>query len=342
MPIQRVKEAIEAIKKGEMVIMMDDEDRENEGDLVYAATFSTPEKVNFCASEAKGLICVSLTKELADKFQLIPMVSNNTAQHSTAFTVSIDHVKCATGISAHERDLTIQALTDPLSHADDFARPGHIFPLVAREGGVLVRTGHTEGSIDLCKLAGLMPVAVICEVMKEDGSMARRDDLVAFGQKHNMKIVYVSDLIDYRLQHERLIEVQNDEEVEFFDSCARKITYGDHLGHTHTVYIYGELKKQMRVKFHNILSDLELFNDYKKYHSLVQSIELLKKEGGVVIFLDARLAESQQIKDIGIGSQILNQLGIEEMDLVTTHSKRDYVGLSGYGLNIIKETIIDH
>lgn len=341
MPIQRVKEAIEAIKRGEMVIMMDDEDRENEGDLVYAATFSTPEKVNFCASEAKGLICVSLTRELADKYQLNPMVPKNTAQHETAFTVSIDHVKCSTGISAHERDLTIQALTDPLSHADDFARPGHIFPLIAREGGVLVRTGHTEGSVDLCKLAGLNPVAVICEIMKEDGSMARRDDLIAFGEKHDMKIVYVSDLIDYRLQHERLIELKGEEEVEFFDAPAKKYTYSDHLGHTHSVYLYGELKREMKVKFHNILPDLELFSDYKKYNSLIQSIELIKKEGGAVVFLDARLAESQQIKDIGIGSQILNQLGIEELDLVTTHSKRDYVGLSGYGLNISKETIID-
>lgn len=342
MPIQRVKAAIEAIKKGEMVIMMDDEDRENEGDIVYAATFSTPEKVNFCASEAKGLICVSLVSELAERLDLKPMVKQNTAQHSTAFTVSIDHVDCKTGISAHERDMTIRAMTDPLAKEEDFARPGHIFPLVAKEGGVLVRTGHTEGSIDLCRLAGVTPVAVICEIMKEDGSMARRDDLIAFGEKHEMKIVYVSDLIDYRMQHETLITPVSDENVEFFQAPARKVMYDDHLGRTHSVFIFGGIKKRMKVKFHNISPDLELMSNFAKYSSLIKSIEHLKQEGGVIVFMDDRLAETEQVKDIGIGSQILTHLGIQELDLVTAHSRRGYVGLSGYGIDIVKETIIDH
>ena len=174
--IQRVKEAIEEIRKGNMVIMLDDEDRENEGDLVYAAPLSTPQKVNFMATNAKGLICVSITKETANRLDLNPMVASNTSSYETAFTVSVDAANAATGISAGERDDTIKILANPISNAKNLVRPGHIFPLIAKDGGVLVRTGHTEGSVDLCKLAGLNGEAVICEIMKDDGTMARRDD----------------------------------------------------------------------------------------------------------------------------------------------------------------------
>jgi 3,4-dihydroxy 2-butanone 4-phosphate synthase/GTP cyclohydrolase II len=206
--IKRVKKAIEEIQKGNIIIMIDDEDRENEGDLVYAGVFSNPEKVNFLASEGKGLICVSLTKEIANKLNLTPMVPQNRETFSTAFTVSVDAKECKTGISAYERDLTIKKLASPISKPDDFVRPGHIFPLIAKKGGVLVRTGHTEGSVDICKLAGVYPVAVICEIMKEDGTMARRDDLKEFAKKHNLAIVYISDIIEYRLQFESLVKIE--------------------------------------------------------------------------------------------------------------------------------------
>ncbi len=195
MPIQRVQQAIEDIKHGKMVVMIDDEDRENEGDLVYAATFSTPQKVNFMATEAKGLICVAISKTIADRLQLDPMVQNNDSQHETAFTVSVDAKDASTGISAFERDMTIKLLANPVSSPEDFVRPGHIFPLIAKEGGVLVRTGHTEGSVDLCRLSGVSPSAVICEIMREDGQMARRDDLELFAKKHELNIVYILSLI---------------------------------------------------------------------------------------------------------------------------------------------------
>lgn len=205
MPINRVLEAIEEIKKGNMVVMMDDEDRENEGDLVYASIFSTPEKVNFMASEAKGLICVSITKADADRMGLRPMVAKNSSSHETAFTVSVDTKGCATGISAYERNDTIKLLASLDSTPDSFEMPGHIFPLIAKDGGTLVRTGHTEGSIDICRLAGVYPSGTICEIMKEDGTMARRDDLELFAKKHDLKIVFVSDIIEYRLKREKLV-----------------------------------------------------------------------------------------------------------------------------------------
>ncbi|HHD80904.1 MAG TPA: 3,4-dihydroxy-2-butanone-4-phosphate synthase, partial [Campylobacterales bacterium] len=197
--LKRVDRAISEIKKGRMVIMMDDEDRENEGDLVYAATFSTPELVNFMAKEARGLICTPVTRAIAKKLHLIPMVDNNISNHETAFTVSIDSTTADTGISAIERDDCISKLANPLTNPEDFVRPGHIFPLIAKDGGVLVRTGHTEGSVDICKLAGLAPIGVICEIIKDDGTMARHDELEIFSQKHNMPIVYISDLVEYRL-----------------------------------------------------------------------------------------------------------------------------------------------
>jgi len=170
-PIQRVKEAIEEIKKGNMVIMVDDEDRENEGDLVYAAAFSTPVHVNFMAKEARGLICVAITKETANRLELNPMVASNTSMHETAFTISVDARDAKTGISAYERDMTIKILANPISQPNELVKPGHIFPLIAKEGGTLVRTGHTEGSVDLCRLAGLSPSAVICEIIKDDGDV---------------------------------------------------------------------------------------------------------------------------------------------------------------------------
>ncbi len=336
MPIQRVKEAIEEIKKGNMVVMIDDEDRENEGDLVYAATFSTPEKVNFLAAEARGLICVALSKDIAKRLQLEPMVQKNDSAHETAFTVSVDAKETTTGISAYERDLTIKLLASPLSTPQDFVRPGHIFPLVAKEGGVLVRTGHTEGSVDLCRLAGLQPAAVICEIMNPDGTMARRDSLEEFAKKHNLKIVYISDIVEYRLQNERLIKQVDSKEIDFFGVKVEERIFKDHLGHIHTAIIFYSASGTSNVKFHNVMDDRDLLLDQKRFHSLMNAIEYLKKNSGVLIFLDRKRGKDQA-KEFGIGAQILKELDVHNIRLLTSHKGREFVGLSGFGLNIVEE-----
>ncbi len=338
--IQRVQEAIEEIKKGNMVIMMDDEDRENEGDLVYAATFSTPQKVNFMAKEARGLICTPMTKEIATRLNLQPMVTNNDSAHETAFTVSIDAASAKTGISAAERDECIRLLASPLSRSDDFVRPGHIFPLIAKDGGVLVRTGHTEGSVDLCVLAGLAPVAVICEIIKDDGTMARRDDLEIFKEKHNLKFVYISDIVEYRLANEKLVTQTNIEEQLFFGVKVEKITFKDHLNREHTVIKFYSANKRENVRFHNIGSDLNLLTNEAKYKALMNSIDYLKRNGGLLIFLDTKVISKEQAREFGIGAQILKSLGIEEINLLTTHKDTEFVGLSGFGLNVAKKIVL--
>ena len=284
--LERIKQAIEDMKQGKMVVMVDDEDRENEGDLVYPSTFSTPEKVNFMATHAKGLICVALSEDIAKRLELVPMVKNNDSQHETAFTVSVDARVCSTGISASERDITIKILADSLSKAGDLVRPGHIFPLIAKKGGALVRTGHTEGSVDLCKLAGLVPSAVICEIMKEDGTMARRPDLDKFCAEHGLNIVYISDIVEYRMQHELLVRQIAESKVDFLGSEAKKIDMVDHEDNHHVVYAFGEIKEECAVKFHNIMPDIELFSNDKKLQNLLNAIEHLKANGGVLIFLD--------------------------------------------------------
>lgn len=200
---KRVADAIEEFKNGNILIVIDDEDRENEGDLAFPAIFSTPQKVNFLAKEARGLICTPLTKKYATKFGLHYMVEHNNSSYETAFTVSVDAKSCATGISAFERHDTIKLLSDYETNNDLFVKPGHIFPLIAKDGGLLERTGHTEASVELCKLAGLAPVAVICEIMNDDGTMARRDDLKAFGLKHSLKSVYISELVEYKMELEK-------------------------------------------------------------------------------------------------------------------------------------------
>lgn len=335
--IQRVKEAIEEIKKGNMVIMLDDEDRENEGDLVYAAALSDDKKVNFMASHAKGLICVSVSKETAQRLELNPMVASNTSSYETAFTVSVDCAKASTGISAHERDDTIQILANPISKANELVRPGHIFPLIAKDGGVLVRTGHTEGSIDLCKLAGLAGEAVICEIMKDDGTMARRDDLDIFANKHNMKQVYISDLVEYRMAHECLVEEISKENITFFDKKAEKRVFKDHLNNQHTAIIFDSLKETSLVKFHNVESDINLFLNNEKLNSMLKAINFLESKGGVLIFLDNTLENKETMKDFGIGAQILNLLGIKNIKLLSSGGKHSFVGINGFGLEVVEE-----
>ncbi|WP_457595773.1 bifunctional 3,4-dihydroxy-2-butanone 4-phosphate synthase/GTP cyclohydrolase II [Hydrogenimonas sp.] len=338
MPIERVKRAIEDIKHGKMVVMIDDEDRENEGDLVYAATFSTPQHVNFMATEAKGLICVAISPDIAKRLDLQPMVSHNDSQHETAFTVSVDAKEATTGISAYERDMTIKLLASPISTPQDFVRPGHIFPLIAKEGGVLVRTGHTEGSVDLCRLAGVAPSAVICEIMREDGQMARRDDLEIFAKKHDLNIVYIYDLVEYRLRNERLVRLVEEEEIDFFGVKAQKRIFRDHQNKEHYAIVFYKLHETENVKFHNIGRDVDLLLNQARYGQLVRSIEYLKKNGGVVVFIngdDAAVADT--MKEYGIGAQILAELGIRNIRLLVSSRGKEFVGLGGFGLDIVEE-----
>ena len=339
--IQRVQEAITEIQKGNMVIMLDDEDRENEGDLVYAAPLSTAEKVNFMATHAKGLICVSITKETANRLQLNPMVSSNTSSYETAFTVSVDAADASTGISAKERDDTIKILANPISNSVELVRPGHIFPLIAKDGGVLVRTGHTEGSIDLCKLAGLNGEAVICEIMKEDGTMARRDDLDIFALKHNMKQIYISDLVEYRLSHEKLVNEISSTATKFFSQDAVKKEFEDHFGNIHTAIIFGGEKEISHIKFHTIRPDIKIFLNDSKLNSMLKTINFLQSKGGVLVFLNNEGKNSEIDKKNVIGDEILNSLNIKKVKLMTSGGKHSFVGLQGFGLEIVEEIQIE-
>lgn len=352
---KRVKEAIEAIKKGEMIIIMDDEDRENEGDLVMAGIFSSPQKINFMATEARGLICVSITQDIAMKLDLPPMVQKNDSNHETAFTVSIDAKDAKTGISAYERDLTISLMCDSNTKASDFVRPGHIFPLIAKEGGTLVRTGHTEASVDICRLAGLKPISVICEIMKKDGTMAGRGDkfLLDFAKEHNLKILYVSDIIQYRLKFENLLKESSRENVMFMGANVEKITFCDHLNRVHTVFSFTATEQisvdkatskvtKPLVRFHNVGSDLELLQRDEEFSALISSIQHLKRQGGYLIFLnngDKTNKDCAEFKDFGIGAQILKKFDVEEFSLLSTCSthKSEYHALSGFNLHLVEK-----
>ncbi len=334
-PIQRVLEAIEDIKKGKMVIMIDDEDRENEGDLVYAAAFSTPEHVNFMATHARGLICVALSRQIATRLDLNPMVNSNTSSYETAFTVSVDAKDALTGISASERNDTIQILANPISKSDELVKPGHIFPLIAKDGGTLVRTGHTEGSVDLCRLAGLSEAGVICEIIKEDGTMARRDDLDVFGEKHNLKTVFISDIVEYRLANESLVKEIRVEEIEFFGVKVNQHTFEDHDGIEHTAIEFYSAGSEANVRVHNVMPDIELFLNQKKYNNLVQSIEYLKQNSGILVFINkTNHQDNSAPKEFGIGAQIIKSFGIEKMNLLTSTKQTEFVGLSGFGLEV--------
>ena len=334
-PIQRVSQAIDEIKKGNMIIMIDDEDRENEGDLVYAAAFSSAEHVNFMATHARGLICVALSKRIATRLDLNPMVSSNTSPYETAFTVSVDAKDALTGISAGERDDTIRILANPISNADELVKPGHIFPLIAKDGGTLLRTGHTEGSVDICRLAGLSEAGVICEIIKEDGTMARRDDLDIFGEQHNLKTVFISDIVEYRLANERLVNETKVEEIEFFGVKVKQHTFEDHDGIEHTAIEFYSAGEIANVRVHNVIPDIDLFLNQTKYHHLVNSIEYLKQNSGLLVFINKMNHQDNAApKEFGIGAQIIKSFGISKMNLITSMKESDFSGISGFGLEV--------
>ena len=334
MQIQRVQEAIKAIQNGEMIIIMDDEQRENEGDIVYAGEFSSADKVNFLVTQARGVLCVSITKEIADKLDFPLMVNNNSSNHETAFTISVDAKNAKTGVSAFERDMTIRLICNENSKPSDFARPGHIFPLIAKNGGVLERTGHTEASIDICKLAGLKPVSVICELMKDDGTMASNGDdfVLEFAKKHHLKILYVSDLIYYRFQYEQLVYKIEEAEVSFFGVKCMKYIFLDHLENRHIVYKFPI--ENNNIKFHTFNNTLQLLEN-GEFEILLQSIEFLKNNGGYLICINGNKNDEElETKNIGIGAQIIKYFKIDEFTLLSTHANRHYIGLGGFGLKI--------
>ncbi|MCO8145927.1 3,4-dihydroxy-2-butanone-4-phosphate synthase [Rhodovulum tesquicola] len=353
--ISSIEEIIEDARNGRMFILVDHEDRENEGDLVIPAQMATPEAINFMATHGRGLICLTLTGERVDALGLPLMASQNSSRHETAFTVSIEAREgVTTGISAHDRARTVAVAIDAGKTAADIATPGHIFPLRARDGGVLVRAGHTEAAVDVARLAGLNPSGVICEIMNEDGSMARLPDLVAFAQRHGLKIGTISDLIAYRRRHDNLVN----------ETAARPVTSafgGDWLmrifadvtqGAEHVVLTKGDIAAPgpVLVRMHALdpLQDVLGLGPHPA-GELSRAMEIIAAEGrGVVVLLrDTTMklgggsASPQTLRQYGLGAQILAALGLHELTLLTNSPLPRVVGLEGYGLSIAGTRKID-
>ena len=366
MSLNTIGEAIEDIRQGKMVILVDDEDRENEGDLVMAAEKITPETINFMARYGRGLICLTLTPERAEELALQPMASDNTAPFGTAFTVSIDAMHgITTGISASDRAMTILVALHPDTRPKDLARPGHIFPIKAQKGGVLKRAGQTEGSVDLARLARLYPAGVICEIMNEDGTMARLPELIKFAGANHLKIVTVKDLIEYRLRRESFVRqvVSSNLPTEYGDFKA--IVYEDDLDHkTHLVLVKGDIKSLDRVlvRVHSGCVTGDIFRSKRCDcgEQLQQAVKMIENEGvGVILYINhdtkealvskIRSYKSQDegehidfmeegkpvLRDYGVGAQILVDLGVRHIRLMT-NNPRKIVGLEGYGLDVVE------
>lgn len=354
-----IEEAIEDFRNGKIIIVVDNEDRENEGDFICAAETISPEIVNFMATEGRGLICAPLDEKRADSLNLPLMVRNNTSLHETAFTVSVDLIGhgCTTGISAFDRALTIKSLADFKFVDSDFARPGHIFPLRAKSGGVLQRTGHTEAVVDLAKLAGMTPAGALVEILNEDGSMARLPDLILKAEKLNLKIISINDLVEYRLRSERLVVVDKIMERMIHGHSMKLIQYRQtNSGDIHVALVKGkadpEKTAMVRVQHADIFSELmDLFVDSEN-SSLARSFKVISEaDFGVILLLtskdqswqpffkfdsngtqDIHRSEQQQ-REIGIGAQILNDLGVRKMEIVS-NTPRKTIALQAYGLEI--------
>jgi 3,4-dihydroxy 2-butanone 4-phosphate synthase/GTP cyclohydrolase II len=346
-------EIIKDIKDGKMVIILDDESRENEGDLVCAADLVTPEIINFMASKGKGLICLPMSTNLCEKYDLQMMTSNNKAANRTAFTVSIEAANgITTGISAADRAHTIRTAVNKISVASDIVQPGHIFPLKAMEGGVLSRAGHTEAACDLAKLAGLQSAGVICEIMNDDGTMARRDDLIKFGKENNIKVGTIADLIDYRLSSDSTVESIHEKNVSNEFGDFRLIVWRDIINDEyHFSLSKGDLQSiespLVRVQTHSILQDTLGIEDLGKNWSIRKSIERIsKEEAGLFVLINHRDAKSYWLNKlenkevepkanrrvIGVGSQILRALDLKKISVLGTPTK--YNAVSGFNIEI--------
>ena len=374
--ISTIKEAIKDIQKGKMVILVDDEDRENEGDLCMAAEYITPEVINFMAKYGRGLICLSLSNEIADKLNLPLMVNDNKSRFGTAFTVSIEATRgVTTGISAHDRATTILTAIADETKPEDLVRPGHVFPIRARKGGVLVRTGQTEGSVDLARLAGLKCAGVICEIMKDDGTMARMPDLEIFAEEHGLKIVTVADLIDFRMQNERLIRRAASAKLPTrYGGEFQIIVYENDVDEMkHIALVKGDIKPddEVLVRVHSECVTGDLFGSLRcdcgdQLHTAMCMVE---KEGkGVIVYMhqegrgiglankikayhlqengldtveaNIELGFKDDLRDYGIGAQILVDLGVKKMRLMTNNPKK-IVGLEGYDVEIAERVPIE-
>jgi 3,4-dihydroxy 2-butanone 4-phosphate synthase / GTP cyclohydrolase II len=354
-----VEDAIKAIAAGEMVVVVDDDDRENEGDLIGAAAKITPEQMAFMVRHTSGIVCTPITAEDAKRLKLDPMVALNDAPMGTAFTVTIDYKEgLTTGISAKERAATCHALANRNVVADDFVRPGHIFPLVAKSGGVLMRSGHTEAAVDLVKLAGLHPAGVICELVNDDGSVKRGPQVMAFAREHGFKIISVADLIAYRQRRERLVEQIAQFDVETAIGKARGYSFVTPFDQVEQLaLVFGDVTatKAVPVRLHreNVLEDV-----FGTRSTLSKVFEVFKREGaGILVYLQegaagvpaGQLAQEktgsaaqrqQSWRDVGLGAQILRDLNVSSIRLVSS-SNRHYVGLSGFGIEIAETIKLD-
>ncbi|WP_010141955.1 3,4-dihydroxy-2-butanone-4-phosphate synthase [Oceanicola sp. S124] len=348
--ISSIEEIIEDARNGRMFILVDHEDRENEGDLVIPAQMATPEAINFMATHGRGLICLSLTGDRVDQLGLPLMSSQNSSRHETNFTVSIEAREgVSTGISAHDRARTVAVAIDAGKGAQDIATPGHVFPLRAREGGVLVRAGHTEAAVDVSRLAGLNPSGVICEIMNEDGTMARLPELIAFAQHHNLKIGTISDLIAYRRRNDNLVRVEKEETVqtEFGGEWALKIYVDETQGAEHIVMIKGDItgEEPVLVRMHALdpLRDVAGVCSAGRANEFRDAMRLIAEEGrGVVVLLrdlhmklvSGEEVSPQTLRQYGLGAQILTTLGLSKLVLLTNSPQPNVVGLDAYGLEI--------